>query len=224
MNISELATNYASSGQSGGTVKKEIGQEEFLTLLVEQIKNQDPLNPMESMEFTSQLTQFSSLEQLFSVNKALGGISESLAKNQDENALDYIGKTVLVSDNTLEIKGGKLDSGTYSINDDADVKIYIYDQWGNQVRRLDTGAQSAGEYKLDWDGRDSSGSPVADGQYNFSINAYDSNDNAVTSATYLAGVVSGVNYKDGNTYLNVGNQSITPDEVISIRMTPNDNN
>lgn len=217
MNITELAASYGTTTTTDTTAKKEIGQEEFLTLLVEQIKNQDPLNPMESMEFTSQLTQFSSLEQLFGVNDTLSAIQESLAVNKDDNALDYIGKTILAPSNSLAITDGEVSSATYNLADDAEVSIYIYDQWGSQVRRIDVGSQTAGEHEFSWDGYNNSGSLVADGQYTFEVSAYDANGNSVTSTTYLSGMVSGVNYSGDDTYLTVGNWAITPDQVEYIR-------
>ena len=85
MSISSIGTSFqqtlidndSSSYQTA--VKKELGKEDFLTLLVTQLKNQDPMNPMESTDFTAQLAQFSSLEQLFGVNDALGNIQNSLS-------------------------------------------------------------------------------------------------------------------------------------------------
>lgn len=90
-------------------VKKELGKNEFLNLLVTQLKYQDPLNPMQSTDFSAQLAQFSSLEQLTNMNSTLSGIQSSLAANKQDNILDYIGKTVKTSDD----KSGQVTGVTY---------------------------------------------------------------------------------------------------------------
>ncbi|MBA3035181.1 MAG: flagellar hook capping protein [Desulfobacterium sp.] len=86
--------------------KKEMGKDEFLSLLVTQLKYQDPLNPMQSQEFSAQLAQFSSLEQLTNMNSTLSGIQGSITDNKQDNLLDYIGKNVKMSDDkTGEVTG-----------------------------------------------------------------------------------------------------------------------
>lgn len=89
--------------------KKEMGKDDFLNLLVTQLKYQDPLNPMQSAEFSAQLAQFSSLEQLTNMNTTLSGIQSSLTANKQDNILDYIGKTVKTSDD----KSGEVTGVTY---------------------------------------------------------------------------------------------------------------
>ena len=81
----------AAPSTNAGEAGDSLGRNDFLTLLVTQLQNQDPLNPMESQDFTAQMAQFSSLEQLFDVNASLANIHEAIAANEKENALDYVG-------------------------------------------------------------------------------------------------------------------------------------
>jgi flagellar basal-body rod modification protein FlgD len=86
--------------------KKDMGKDEFLNLLVTQLKYQDPLNPMEGQEFSAQLAQFSSLEQLTNMNTTLSGIKSSVSENNQDNLIDYIGKTIkTIDDETGEVTG-----------------------------------------------------------------------------------------------------------------------
>ncbi len=104
----------------------ELRKDDFLKLLVSQLKHQDPLNPLESVDFTAQLAQFSSLEQLFGMNDTLVDIQNSLASRDDSNILDYIGKSAKINDSAIAVKDGGADTGTYVLEDPADVNIFIY--------------------------------------------------------------------------------------------------
>jgi len=200
--------------------KKEVGRNEFLTLLLAQLKYQDPLSPMESTQFTTQLAQFNSLEQLFSVNENLIGIREMLSSQDKENLLELIGKTVKASDNTILIEDGGIVSGSYTLEDAADVTISIYDSNGFEIRRLYVSGQDAGEYDVAWDGRDNSGEMVEDGIYTFEVNAEDEAGKYVDANTYISGEVTGVTYQYGIPYLMIGDILIgTNNTIIEVTKT-----
>ena len=93
MFVDQLGT-FSENVPTNTSPKKELGREQFLTLLIAQLRNQDPLNPLESADFTAQLAQFSSLEQLFGMNETLTGIQDTLGAQETSNVLDYIGKSV----------------------------------------------------------------------------------------------------------------------------------
>ena len=208
-----IGTTYGETS-SYTSPKKELGREDFLTLLVEQLKHQDPLNPLESAEFTTQLAQFSSLEQLFGMNENLAGIREVLSNQDKENLLELIGKTVKAEDNTILIKDGNAASGSYLLEDAADVTISIYDSNGIEIRRLYPGRQDAGEYDVVWDGKGNSGEMAEDGIYSFEITATNEAGNYVTANTYISGEVTGVTYKYGIPYLIIGDKLVSSDNAI----------
>ena len=105
--------------------KGELGRDEFLNLLITQLKNQDPLNPMESVEFTSQLAQFSSLEQLFAVGDSLQAIKASLQLQEGDQLVQYIGKKVISKGNSMTVQGGATEPATFRLADDAEVSVSI---------------------------------------------------------------------------------------------------
>lgn len=220
MITSSIGTDYPQTGIGDGQNSKtaqDLGRDAFLKLLVAQLQHQDPLNPLDGQEFAAQLAQFSSLEQLFGVNEALAGIQKSLATNQNENILDYIGKTVKTRDNTVSIKGEAVDSGAYILENGADVNITISNAQGATVCSIDAGWQPAGEHSLDWDGRDDQGRKLSDGSYTFRIQAVDLNGSAVAADTYHTGEVSGVVYDQTIPYLMVGEKMVTPDQVVEVK-------
>jgi flagellar basal-body rod modification protein FlgD len=212
MYIEGLGTTYGETSSYSTT--KKLDQEDFLKLLFEQLKHQDPLNPMESTEFTAQLAQFSSLEQLFSMNENLTGIQKMLSNQDKENLLELIGKTVKADDNTILIKDGGSASGSYLLQDRADVTISIYDSNGFEIRTLNLGTQNAGEYDVEWDGRDESGDIVEDGIYTFEVIAKDDAGNYVTASTYTSGEVTGVTYQYGIPYLMIGDILVSTNNTI----------
>jgi len=215
MFIEGVGTTYGETS-SYTSPKRELGKEDFLKLLIEQLKHQDPLNPMESTEFTAQLAQFSSLEQLFGVNETLADIQESISVRESGNVLEYIGKVVKTNDNTIFIKDGCMDSSTYTLEDRANVTIFIYNNEGVEIRRIYAGWNNAGEYDLAWDGRDNNGDMVSDGIYTFEIKALDGDGLVVPYNAYLTGEVTGVTYQDRIPYLMIGNKLVTPENIIEV--------
>ena len=212
MYIEGLGTTYGETSSYSTT--KKLDQEDFLKLLFEQLKHQDPLNPMESTEFTAQLAQFSSLEQLFGMNENLTGIQKILSNQDKENLLELIGKTVKANDNTILIKDGGSASGSYLLQDRANVTISIYDSNGFEIRTLNLGTQDAEEYDVEWDGRDESGDIVEDGIYTFEVIAKDDAGNHVTASTYTSGEVTGVTYQYGIPYLMIGDILVSTNNTI----------
>ena len=103
MSIASLGTTYLNLDETLDYTKPkdELGRDQFLTLLVAQLQHQDPLNPLDGTDFTAQLAQFSSLEQLFAVNENLTGIQEAFSLQGNGDLLDFIGKTVKAEDNTI---------------------------------------------------------------------------------------------------------------------------
>jgi len=203
---------------SGATDPNDaLGRDQFLTLLVAQLKHQDPLNPLDGTDFTAQLAQFSSLEQQFAMNENLEAIQESLMAQESGNVLDYIGKTVKTNGNAIFSKDGHSDSGVYTLESQADVTIHIYDDQGLEVRRLYAGWQDAGEHSIGWDGRNDAGDTVEDGIYTFEIEATDEEGFMVSYDAYLTGEASGVIYEGGAAYLMIGDKVVAPENIVEVR-------
>ena len=207
---------YPESAPTHTSPEKELGRDQFLTLLVAQLKNQDPLSPIESADFTAQLAQFSSLEQLFGMNESLRDIQDALAARESGDVLGYIGRSVKTFDSSIFIKDGTMDSNVYDLQDRAEVTISIYNDQGLEIRRIYAGWKDAGEHELIWDCKDNRGDTVGDGIYTFELEAVAEEGSIVPYDTYLAGEVTGVTYQSGIAYLMIGNKLVAPENVIEV--------
>jgi len=213
--------NQIPNWESSETTELEdkTGMNQFLTMLVAQLQNQDPLNPMDGTDFTAQLAQFTSLEQQFQMNNNLTSIQAALGAQEKGSVIDYIGKTVKTTDNTILAENGQADAGAYTLADRAEVTIHIYDGQGLEVRNIYKGWQEADEYDLAWDGRDNSGGVVSDGIYSFEIVAKDEKGLFVSCNAYTLGEVTGITYKTGIPYLMVGDRVVSPSNIVEVTKT-----
>lgn len=181
-----------------------LNKEDFLNLLVTQLKNQDPLNPLEGTDFTAQLAQFSSLEQLFDINENLSRMAAQRASLANIEALSLVGAKVMAPGDSLVLgeEGGAL--GRYSTKEAANVKLTILDSTGKIVRTIQPGLVAAGEYDLNWDGLDDSGERCPAGDYRFVAEATNLSGKKVAVNTFHLSVVTGVKFKGNEPYLVIG--------------------
>lgn len=212
-------TNTAASAnvkQNKGT----LGKDDFLKLMIQQLKNQDPLNPLDGTEYASQLAQFSSLEQLTNLNS-------SITKSMDVNYLltqsinntmvaTLIGKEVKIDGNNLNVVGQeKIDVG-YNLPAQAkSVVVKIMDSNGNVVRLLD-GSVESGRSKVSWDLCDNNGEKVKNGNYTFEVEAYSMSGEKLTLSTYKIGLIDGVRFTDKGSMLLVGGAEYSISDILEI--------
>ncbi len=190
----------------------------FLMLLTTQLKNQDPLSPLESTEFVTQLVQFSAVEQAIHQRQSLENLVNLQLAWQATNAVGYIGKTIDVSGENVFLKDGAAEI-KYTLDEDAGKStITIRDVGGNVVREL-PGDRTKGPHILTWDGRDNDGVALPDGQYSISIAATKGQDIAVGATTTYSGVVTAIDSSGGQVLLRVGNARIPIGDVTSVRET-----
>lgn len=229
MSIEALNTGYSTSTVSSENTSSsfsadELGRDQFLNLFIAQIQYQDPLNPLDSAEFTAQLAQFSSVEQLYGMNSKLGNIEETL-NNQSEQRdnLGYIGKTVKADDNTMIVDDGAVQAGSYTIDGNGYVTVDVYDGDGLLVRTFYKGWEDKGEHNVNWDGRDDTGTLAKDGMYTFEVSARDEDGYYISSNTYVSGEVTGITYQDGQPCLMLGDRIIgNTNNIIEVTQTTAD--
>jgi len=230
MSIEAINTGY---GVSSGTGEKtssssnagELGMDQFLNLFIAQLKNQDPLSPLDSAQFTAQLAQFSSVEQMYGMNSKLANIEETLnGRNEQRDDLGFIGKTVKADDNTMRVDNGTVQSGSYTIDGSGDVTVDVYDSQGLIVRTFDQGWEDKGEHDVNWDGRDDTGELVGDGTYTFEITARNEKGFYIPYNTYISGEVTGITYQNGQSYLMIGDRIISnSNNIIEVSQTTANN-
>lgn len=199
-----------------------MDQADFLRMLVEQLKAQDPLNPMDGQDFASQLATFTSLQELQGIGATLDqSLDASLLLTRTFNntmAASLIGKIVQAEANTVTVSASGEATLSYDLAETAtDVSIEIQDADGNVVRTLDVAAQKDGQHQVVWDGMNAEGEHVAAGTYTYNVTAHDADGNTVQATTYIEGRVTELRYEDGNVILMVGGREILLGQVISLR-------
>lgn len=215
--ISAVDTVNTSVTQTTKTETSVLDKDDFLKLFVAQLQAQDPLDPMDPTEFTTQLAEFTSLEQLYNVNTNLSTLLTTQATTNNFLANDLLGKTIQASGNSVELEDGVAGSITFSLDGfAADTTVTLYDASGNAVKTIDAGTLDAGENSVAWDGTDDNGAQLSDGEYTFGIQAVDSSGNEVDATTYTQGKVTGVLYSGGIAYLKIGNLAISLSKVVNI--------
>jgi len=218
MAVNEISTvNGIGSATATAAASKSMDKEAFLTLLITQLQHQDPLNPADSTEFTGQLAQFSSLEQLSNVNENLNVLRLYQASINNAQAVSFIGKEIVANGNTLEMKSGQPAACEFELGSAAQrLVVSIYDAAGNFVSDIQLTASAAGKQSITWDGRDYNGNRVVDGTYTFEVQAEAANGEKVEVTTHSKGTVTGVTFEDGVTYLIVGDSRIALGDVIQV--------
>lgn len=146
----------------------EIGQEQFLTLMLAQFRNQDPFQPMENGEFLSQLAEFSTVSGIQGLQSSFAGLSESIYSDQALQASSLVGRDVLVQTSFATLPDGGDVRGELEVEGASGrIAIDVTDASGQLVRTIDLGMQPAGSRAFNWDGMDADGDPAAPGLYRF---------------------------------------------------------
>lgn len=192
----------AAAASSAATSKSSLDKDSFLKLLTTQLSHQDPLNPMEDKEFTAQMAQFSSLEQLMNISKGIESLNKAQNNDQAVTAVSYIGKDVRADGYALGKDGTDISTMYYSLGESiTDAYLNIYDQDGDLVRSVSLGSKQSGNYEYVWDGLDYNGKEAADGTYNVAIAANNMDGKPVLVQTEISGTVAGVLTENGEQYL-----------------------
>jgi flagellar basal-body rod modification protein FlgD len=217
-----MAIDPTSSVGSSTSASALVGQQEiasnfqeFLQLLTTQLKNQDPLSPLDTNQFTQQLVMFSQVEQQLKTNSDLDQLVSLNKTSQANAALNFVGAQVTADGSTTQLKNGV---AVWNITSprSASASVSILDQNGNTVwtgqQTLDTGAQS-----YSWNGRTSTGTQAPDGLYTIRITAKDASGQDVTVSTQYTGTVTGVDLSGSQPLLQVGSSYLTISQIRSIQ-------
>lgn len=217
--MSVYAVDASNSNTNVVTSSKDsdLGKDDFLNLLVAQLQNQDPLNPMDSTAFTSQLAEFSSLEQLSNVNENLEYLQMYQSSINNAQAVSFIGKNIDALGDSIQLESGETEEIHFELSKDSSlVSVNIYDEAGNLVKYIENGLMGEGKQSVEWDGTDNSGNTLPEGIYKFEVMAVDVNGDKVQTASYISDRVTGVTFKNGVTYLLAGGMQIPIGDVIEV--------
>ena len=219
MNNSILATgntgltNAAAASRAGENSLLAGTQEQFLTLLVTQLRNQDPLNPLDNEGVTSQIAQLSTVDGINRLNDTLLALSGQMDLSQSMQAANLIGKQVLVPGEKIALGSTDVDGqisksatpfGLEFIAPAENVVVTIHDVSGTAVRRLELDPQAAGVVSLQWDGLADNGQPLNDGAYTAQVKASDAKGQPVPAEVLTSGTVSSVAYSSAGLKIELG--------------------
>lgn len=215
-------SGISGSGTSGGATTTSSSltalsnnYELFLSILTTQIRNQDPLNPMESAQYTEQLVQYSSVEQQIKTNDQLGDLLSVMAATTASSYVSYLGTNVTAAGNTTSLKDGEAE-WTYDTPEAGKARIEVRNNLGAVVFSEDADL-SYGRNSYSWDGRTTAGSTAPEGEYTISIARYDANNRpTVPVATEISGTVDGIEFTSSGAVLQIGGVYVSASSVLSV--------
>lgn len=195
----------------------ELGKDAFMSLLLTQMKNQDPTTPLKSHEMAAQLAQFTSLEKLTNIDKGIDGLTKSQQPSHNFEALTLIGKMVTTdSSKVIHAKDQSHDIKFQLPKDAQEVQLAIKDAEGNVVRTLTVNNLKAGKNEVAWNGQMEDGTPARAGNYTVGFQAKGSNGNKIAVASKIEGKITGVNFTASGPQMLVGKQTVDMSDIQTI--------
>jgi flagellar basal-body rod modification protein FlgD len=220
-NRSTAASAAALGGPSATTTSNSLGPDAFLRLLVTQIRNQDPMQPMDTEGMMSQLTQLTSVERLVAIDDRLATLSVATAGIGNSQAADLVGQVVEADTSSLSLVEGEATRGTFELPAAAEnVNVEIRDENGRLVQTLSLGAKGPGACPFTWDGRTEDGSLAEPGRYRVSVRATTAAGNALDASMRVRGRVDAIHYDAGYPELSIGGFDVMMGDVRSVEGTP----
>ena len=218
---SGITSNPASAASAAGLDKDTIAGnfQTFLTLLTTQLKNQNPLDPLDTNQFTAQLVQFAQVEQQLKANTQLTSLVSLQQTAQNTAALNFVGQMVDVDGNTTALADGKA-TWQMSVPKPSTATITIKSSTGVQVYST-TRPLNTGTHPFEWDGKDASGLQWPDGNYTISVTAQDASGKPVAIPTEIEAVVDSADLTQTPPVLSIAGQDYTLDKIKRVIRTSN---
>lgn len=217
--VSSVSSTVANADAkiNAGTTQLFDNFETFLTLLTAQLRNQDPLSPLDSNEFTAQLTQMAGVEQQLLTNDLLKGMVDAQTANGLTTAAAYIGKQGTAVWNTARLEDGKADWSYEIATNASSVSLEVLNSQGQVVWRGDGPNKTSGIHDFNWDGKTTGGGQMADGGvYSLRVTAKDALGAAVDTQTLIRGRITSVEMYNGVPYATIGTSIMPITDLISL--------
>lgn len=212
--ISSVISDITSASTDTDTEdSSSLDKTDFLELLVVQMQNQDPLDPDDPSEYTSQLLNYSQLEQLINLNDGFDSLLDVQTYYATATLAGYVGQDATVEGAAIEVEDGEATSFGYTISTDADVTLNVYDDSGVLVDTVDLGETSAGTHEYTWD---ADGGEAGDGSYTFELEVTDDNGNEYDATTTVTGTIDSVVWEDGVPMLSIYGQLFEAGDIVEL--------
>jgi flagellar basal-body rod modification protein FlgD len=207
-------TGGASSlNQSRATIAENF--DTFLQILTTQLRNQNPLDPLDTNQFTQQLVQFTGVEQQLKTNQYLEAMITATQNSGNAQAVSYVGKVVTAEGSKSELVNGSA-RWNFAVDKPANITATVRDMDGNVIFTK-TGSVAQGESIFTWDGVGNDGRTKPDGSYSITIDARDNDGKLVGVATEMTGEVTGVDFSGSEPVLMIGTARVNLSAVLSVR-------
>ncbi|CCE08136.1 putative flagellar basal-body rod modification protein FlgD [Bradyrhizobium sp. STM 3843] len=214
--VSGTTTPTSNSNTSSSSNTSIAGNfQTFLTLLTTQLKNQNPLDPLDTNQFTQQLVQFAGVEQQLKTNDQLASLLSVEQTTQATQALAFVGKTAVVNGSTTSMVKSAA-AWNLNIPSNCNLTLTITNSVGQTVYTGKASASAGNNQPFQWDGRGNDGTQWPDGQYKLTTTATDTSGKPVAITTQIAGVVSSVDLSQQPPLLSIGGQTYTVNQIQQI--------
>lgn len=213
----EIDTRTGANAVGGNGVsgpEPELDRDAFMQLLVTQIRNQDPLDPMETQDMMTQLTELSSVEHLIGIEERIATLQVGTASIANAQVADFVGKTVTADASTLHLGETGDATGAFTLDGRASqVTATVRNADGDVVREIELGETFPGAHTFQWDGRDADGIRLPEGRYQVELSAVGPDGASVPVSAEVQGVVRGISYENGYPELLVGESRVLLGDV-----------
>ena len=211
---STTATTAATT--TAATASTSLTSSDFMTLLVSELQNQNPLDPTSTTDFVNQLASYANFDSQTTLNSNMSALTTSFNSLMTLNSVNYIGHTVEATGDTGTLQNGEIEYG-YSLTAAAtDVKLTVSDSSGNAVW-TGTGTKTSGDNSFTWDGTKTDGTKLDDGgEYTLSVTATDATGASVYDSTTVSGTVTSVDFSSSTLQLLIGKTSVSSANVLGV--------
>jgi flagellar basal-body rod modification protein FlgD len=209
-------TNYDDSTATKAAAEDKLGRDSFLKMFIAQMNNQDPLNPMDISQMSSQLAQYSSLEQLLNINSNLESIQDVQSDSNKYQTISLIGNEVQADSSTLVLDNGKAAKGSFYLGESANCTVQILDENGKLIRNIQLGSQKPGNIEFEWDGFDNNKKLYTTGQFTYEVKAINNDEDQVSVEKFIKGTVTGINLSDEEPIIYVNSTPISMSQIVNI--------
>lgn len=218
-NTGKLTDSQVTAAQNntatGGSTSIANNFDQFLSLLTTQLKNQSPLDPLDTNQFTEQLVQFAGVEQQLKQNETLTALLGVSKATTGASAIGFVGQTVTAHGAATQLKDGKAE-WKLNASKGGTATITIKDSTGTVVQ-TGTTTLAAGDQTYSWDGKTSTGSNATDGEYTITVDGKDVSGAAITVKTEISGKVDGIDFSTTVPTLLIGSLKVSLDKVKSVK-------
>lgn len=211
-NSGEALLNAGKDSKGGDKLDKN----DFLRLLMTQMTNQDPMNPLDSKGMMQQFAQLGTLEQLNNIGKKLDTLNTVQSEISRSNAYTYLDKDVTVRGGSARVIEGEAPPVHYKIPSGSTVQVHIRNENDTRIRTIEMGFQGSGSHRIQWDGLDADGEQVPDGRYVYDVVAESDEGITVPVDLFMTGKVSNVRFEDGRQMIRMNGDDYDATEIIGV--------